>query len=127
MRNALKIFLMTGSCLILASCAPKREAQVHFQQGFEQPSPTNALLTRLTYNGREIYSGTPLASPTTGHPHVVAFRLGREDGGTLQIEILNVVTQSFTVAWSRGLALGIQFTNGAVACSQPAVIHYSLE
>jgi hypothetical protein len=125
MRAPLTGFAAVTISLVLVSCTAKRQAELHFQRGFEQP--TNALTAMVTYNGRQIYVGAPSANPLTGHPHVVKFTVGQEERGTLEIAVSSVVTQSFEMVWSKGMGVGFQFTNGIVTCTQPVITRYSLE
>lgn len=126
MRTLLKILVTGAFVFVLASCTPRKEAAIHFQQGFS-PSPTNDPVVELTYDGRMIFSGKPRPNPLTDHPHVVTFQLGPEASGTLQIRISNVLTQSLEITWAKGLAVGLRFTNGTVTYIQSSGFHYALE
>jgi hypothetical protein len=116
---------MAGVCC-LVSCDPGQKAAVHFQEGFAPPREVPPVVM-LSYNGRTVFSGQPRPNELTGHPYVLALQLGRETNGTLQIAVSGVVTQSFQVDWTKGLALGLQLTNHTVTHIQSAGFGYSLE
>jgi len=123
MRSRLQGFVLMFFLACAASCQGRREVQVHFQEGFDA-RPAEAI---LIYNSGQVFNGNTSPSPLTGHPCVARFRIGSETSGTLSVGIPGGLTNTFTLVWSNGFAVGLTLSNGVMNCTQSTGFGYILE